>query len=224
MPFTERWPEIVCPNPGGAEDPLGESVLDPAEPWMRVFEPADTRIVIGRHQDPEREVVVSAARSDDVPIHRRVCGGGAVVLAPGMVVVAIRQPPVRNLDANGVFARINAALVPAVQAVAGVEASCRGHGDLVVEEGGVERKILGASLRQTARATTYLGVLLVADAVALMDRYLPMPSRRPDYRGDRGHAAFCTHLGRYGVTAQALVDALERSCGERLERPPSLPS
>ena len=217
MAFTERWPEIVSPNPGGAHDPLGESVLDPEQPWLRVFEPSDVRIVIGRHQDPEREVVVAAAQADGVPIHRRVCGGGTVVLAPGMVVVAIRQPPARELDANCIFARINGALVPAVAQVTGIEPACRGHGDLAMPADGSERKILGASLRQTSRATTYLGVFLVADAVGLMERYLPMPSRQPDYRGDRGHAAFCTHLAAHGASVPALIAALEHYCHERLK-------
>ncbi|MDA3960592.1 MAG: hypothetical protein PF961_07360, partial [Planctomycetota bacterium] len=70
--FTERWPEIVTPQPGGSDDPLGESVLDPVNPWCRVFEPRDVRLVIGRHQDPERELIVAQAQADGVPIHRRV--------------------------------------------------------------------------------------------------------------------------------------------------------
>lgn len=217
MPFTERWPEIVSPNPGGSDDPLGESVLDPELPWLRVFEPRDVRLVVGRHQDPERELLVANAQTDGVPIHRRVCGGGAVVLAPGMAVVAIRLPPAADLDANCWFGRINAALIPAVVEIAGVEPACRGHGDLALTGAdGVERKILGASLRQTSRGVYYLGVLLVADVVALMERYLASPSREPDYRSGRGHGAFCTHLGCHGVAVADLIAALRRRCVERL--------
>lgn len=216
MPFTERWPEIVVPNPGGVDDPLGESVLDHDQSWLRVFEPRDLRLVIGRHQDPERELLVAAAQADGVPIHRRVCGGGAVVLAPGMVVVALRLPRAAEMDANCYFGRINAALIPAVAGVAGVEPSCRGHGDLAVVEDGHERKILGASLRQTSRGVYYLGVLLVADVVAQMERYLAAPSREPEYRAGRGHGAFCTHLGGYGVTVGDLVAAVVAECRQRL--------
>ena len=27
--FVEKWPEVVAQQPGGLDDPLGESVLDP---------------------------------------------------------------------------------------------------------------------------------------------------------------------------------------------------
>ena len=214
--FVEPHPDLVQPSPSGPDDPLGESVLDPEQPWLRVFEPASVRLVLGRSQDPRRELLVEAAQADAVPIHRRICGGGAVVLAPGMAVIALR---LRNsgLATNAWFDLVNAALTPAVAAVAGVTPSTRGHGDLAITgEDGVERKILGASLRQTSRLVVYLGVLLVDDAVPRMERYLAAPSREPDYRAGRGHRAFCDHLGRVGVTVPALITALEAECRARL--------
>lgn len=214
--FSEPRPDLIAPNPGGPVDPLGESVLDPGQPWLRVFAPRDVRLVIGRHQDPARELLVEHARADGVPMHRRVCGGGAVVLAPGMVVVAVRMRPFTT-NPQAYLDLVNTALVPAVQAVAGVAPGVRGHGDLVLTGAdGVTRKILGASLRQTSKLAVYLGVLLVEDAVPLMQRYLAPPSREPDYRAGRGHAAFCDRLGRLGVTVPALSAAVEGECGRRL--------
>jgi lipoate-protein ligase A len=210
--FTEPFPTIVSPQPGGVDDPLGESVLDLEQPWLRVFEPRDVRLVLGRNQDPHRELLVEQAQVDAVPIHRRVAGGGAVVLAPGMVVVAARLAS-DGYGTDCYFDLVNRALRPAVAACAGVEPLCRGHGDLTMPGAdGRPRKILGASLRQTSRLAVYLGVLLVDDVVPLMERYLQAPSRQPDYRQDRGHRDFCTHLGAYGVTATALIAAIERSC------------
>jgi lipoate-protein ligase A len=210
--FSEPRPDLVSPTPGGSDDPLGESVLDPAQPWLRIYQPRDVRLVIGRHQDPERELLIAQAQDDRVPIHRRVSGGGAVVLAPGMVVVALR---LRNtlIGTTCYFELVNSALAPAVTAACGLVPVVRGHGDLAVEdEAGMTRKLLGASLRQTSRLVVYLGVFLVDDAVPLMARYLKPPSREPDYRGGRGHAAFCTHLARHGVAVPALCAALEGSC------------
>ncbi len=214
--FVEPHPDVIAPNPGGADDPLGESVLDPAQPWLRVFEPTDVRLVIGRHQDPHRECLVAHARADGIPIHRRVAGGGAVVLAPGMVVVAIRlQHTQTGVDCY--FGLVNDALRPAVLAASGVEAACRGHGDLTIADGdGARRKVLGASLRQTAKLVVYLGVFLVEAAAPLMDRYLAFPSRQPDYRGSRSHGEFCTALARHGTTTASLLRAVERSCREHL--------
>ncbi len=214
--FIEPRPDVVSANPGGPDDPLGESVLDVEQPWLRVFAPRDLRLVIGRGQDPTKELIIAQARADDVPIHRRVCGGGAVVLAPGMLVVAIR---LRN-DGIGVdrwFRLVNEALIAGVAAAGGGTAVERGHGDLaVIGEEGAPRKIVGASLRQTARLVVYLGAVLVDDAVPSMERYLAAPSRQPDYRSGRGHGAFCDHLGRRGVRLPVLSAALDGACRERL--------
>ena len=206
--FEEPRPDVITPNPGGSHDPLGESVMDLSEPWLRVFEPTAVRLVIGRHQDPSRELVTANALADKVPMHRRVSGGGAVVLAPGMVVVAIR---LRNNEVGTTcyLDRVNAALIPAVLGISGHQLRCRGHGDLVmVDADGTERKVLGASLRQTSRMVVYLGVFLVADAIQLMERYLPPPSREPAYRGGRGHAGFCTHLGAISVQTEELIRSI----------------
>lgn len=222
--FEEPHPDVITANPGGVDDPLGESVLMGGSPWVRCFAPRDARVVIGRHQDPHREVLVANARADGVPIHRRVAGGGAVVLAPGMVVVAVRLKPAA-VAPDQVFALVNGALVPAVEQVLGRAPLVRGHGDLVVDG----RKVLGASLRQTSRYAVYLGVFLVADAVPLMERYLTMPSREPDYRGGRGHGDFCAHLGQWGVTVDRLGQVVEGVCRTRLadhalvEMPPGAP-
>ncbi len=218
--FLEPHPDVVTPQPGGHDDPLGESVLDAAGASLRVFTPREVRIVLGRSQDPAREIDLAAARADGIPIHRRVAGGGCVVLAPGMVVVAVRLAPGAK-DPNAYFAQVNAALVPAIAAVAGLAPSCRGHGDLTLPgEDGHPRKILGTSLRQTAQRVIYLGVLLVENAVPLMERYLTFPSKQPDYRLGRGHRAFCTHLGRHGVTVPALIAALTPALAAIADTPP----
>jgi lipoate-protein ligase A len=216
MMFVEPHPDLISPNPGGSQDPLGESVMDVSQSWIRVFEPNDVRLVIGRHQDPNRELVTANALADQVPMHRRVSGGGAVVLAPGMVVVALRLLN-NEVGTTCYLDRVNSALVPAVAAVCGQQLQCRGHGDLVIgESDGIERKVLGASLRQTSRMVVYLGVFLVSDAIPQMERYLATPSREPTYRGGRGHGAFCTHLGTISVQVNALVDSITSHAERRL--------
>ena len=213
--FIEPQPDLITPNPGGAGDPLGESVLDPKQPWLRIFQPQDIRVVIGRHQDVTRECQVAACQAEGIPMHRRVAGGGTVVLAPGMVVCArLRHTQVGT---TCYFGMMNDAVIPGVAAVADQAPQCRGYGDLTVAgEDGVRLKILGASLRQTSKMVVYMGVMLVADAVPLMERYLTFPSREPDYRGGRGHRAFCTSLDRHGVAIPALIEALAASCELRL--------
>ena len=115
------------------------------------------------------------------------------------------------------FVPTSTALALAVARVIGERPLCRGHGDLALADGEkAPRKILGASLRQTARQVVYLGALLVADRVALMERYLTAPSREPDYRVGRGHGTFCTHLSAYGASVSSLSESLEKYCRKML--------
>jgi lipoate-protein ligase A len=151
-----------------------------------------------------------------VPIHRRISGGGAVVLAPGMVVVAVRMQT-SKLGSDCYFGRIHEALMPAVHALCGQTAMCRGFGDLALANGSAQPlKICGASLRQNSKLAMYLGVLLVEDAVPLMQEFLQAPSREPTYRSGRSHGDFCTHLARFGVKTRDAVAEVERQCRERL--------
>ena len=210
-----RADEQLTTNPGGPEDPLGESVLEPGGPWCRFFEPVDVRVVIGRYQDPEREVDLAAAAADGVPVHRRLTGGGAVVLAPGSLVIALRL----RVGAPGtapVLALVDPVVAAAAAAAGAPPLLSRGLGDLAVGENGVERKVLGSSLRRRGDVAGYLGVLLVDDLVPLMERYLRPPSRRPGYREDRDHRAFCSHLGRHGVAFPDLRSRIETYCFDRL--------
>ena len=212
-PFCERFADIVSPIPDG--DPLGESILVHENNWLRIFEPLDRRIVIGRNQDPTREIHVAAARAAGVPIHRRVTGGGTVILAPGTLVVAIRLRQ-EQVGVDCYFGNINKALVAGLTRCGVDDAACFGHGDLAIEEDGGIKKVLGASLRQSNGAVYYLGVLMVDDQLPSIEELLPMPSKQPDYRDGRGHAAFCTHLGKRGVTVRALSEALSQSIPEHL--------
>lgn len=209
--FVEPHPQWITPNPGGALDPLGESVLDSTQPWLRIFSPTSPCAVVGRGQDPERELQCAQLRADGVPMYRRICGGGAVILSPGMVVVALRLPR-GELFPDAWLNRIGDVLANGLNSGLDIPIQVRGHGDLVVATDDGERKILGASLRLTGTWCIYLGVVLVADAVPLMERYLTHPSREPDYRRGRGHGDFCTHLGRWGATVEQISHHLKHAC------------
>jgi len=215
--FQEPRPDLVQPSPGGPDDPLGESVMDLAQPWLRVFEPRDVRLVIGRHQDPQLELDCAAARQDGVPIHRRVAGGGAVVLAPGMAVVALRMAR-DHLGTTTYLERVNRVLIPALAPLVDCPVVSIGLGDLalVTDPGQPPRKILGASLRQSAGLVVYLACLLIGEHAPLMARYLRPPSRQPSYRGDREHGSFCTGLAAHGADATVVRQVLERACRDGL--------
>ncbi len=208
--FREKFPELITPHKNDSQDRLGESILDHQQPWLRLFEPTEIAVVIGRNQDPRREVLVDVVQAAGIPIYRRVTGGGTVILSPGTLVIALRLKQ-HQVGVECYFADINNALIRGLKDCAVDDAACFGHGDLAIQENGKRLKILGASLRQSRGAVYYLGVLMIDDLVPLMQRYLPMPSKQPDYRTDRSHADFCTHLGQRGLRLTEVQAALEAS-------------
>ena len=212
--YPEPLPEIISPNPGGENDPLGESIMNLSSSWLRVFEPQDVRLVIGRNQNPLQELEVAQAQADGIPIHRRMTGGGAVILAPGMVVVAMRLAR-QNRNASEIFGYINPTWVRTLNRVCGATSHCRGLGDIAIGDvDGIERKILGASLKLTSNFAFYLGAWLVKDNRSLMEQYLKTPSRQPEYRQNRGHRAFCTSLDTLGLSVQDVIETIKHSASE----------
>ena len=159
-----------------------------------VFEPARPAIVMGRSQDVCRVVNAVVADADRVPVHRRRGGGGAVVLGPGMLVIAASGRSVGRFDVHTPFERVQGPIRD-VLAGFGVESRTVGVSDLAIGE----RKILGSSLYQTRQRWSYQGVLLVRPDRRLFDRYLAYPDREPDYRRGRSHGEFTTSLADAGA-------------------------
>jgi len=182
-------------------------------PAVRVVEAREVVVVLSRSRDPGREVFLEKCLSDRVPVVVRPSGGGAVVLAPGVVVASVlRATGPGEQFPEPTFRRFCGAAAEALSAcgVAGVR--MRGVSDLCLGE----RKIAGSSIRSWSKAVLFQISLLVAPDLALFERYLRHPSREPDYRRGRSHREFVTSLREAGfaVTVDEVVSALRA----RLER------
>ncbi len=204
-----RTPETV-------NEDLLELHLREARPMYRIYEPQTVCIVMGAGGNAERDVLVSRAERDGVPILRRRGGGGAVVLSPGQVVLALVSEVAFQFQNLHYFRLINnwfrLALSPL--GIAGIED--RGISDLAL--GG--RKILGTSLYRRRKLLFYQASLLVANDLKLFERYLRFPSRVPDYRCGRAHLEFCTTLRGEGfpVSVPQVMGSLEQVLREQLDR------
>ena len=97
------------------------------------------------------------------------------------------RPELRAVDRahRCVLDIIGAALRPLAADVA-----CRGISDLAVGN----RKFSGNSVRCKQDHLLYHGTLLYNFPLELIERYLAMPARQPDYRNGRGHPAFVANL------------------------------
>jgi lipoate-protein ligase A len=183
---------------------LLEGFLADRTPRLRLYEPRDTAVVLGAAGNPGRDLKLEA---DGVPVLRRRGGGGAVVLTPGQVVLAL-VTEVASPFGNREYARaINAWVVEALAClgVGGLEQ--RGISDLALRG----RKVLGTSIYRSRLVLFYQASLLVSNDVSVFGRYLEHPHAEPDYRQGRGHEAFCTTLRAEGhdVDPRRVIASLE---------------
>ena len=192
--------------------PTGEDVLDVPGDGIasRAWIPDSPILVLGNSQSPDIELNVTNVEADGVPVYQRKGGGGAVLLAPGCVCLAVRFPKRDDWGIHDYFAAGNGMLADAVAAVSGLRAVPRGISDLAVETTDGLRKISGSSLYMPRSSALYLASLLVSARIEDWDRYLKHPSREPDYRGGRPHADFVANVDALapGVTADGVAKSL----------------
>jgi len=183
-------------------------------PRHRVYEPDTTAAVLGAAGKPERDLKLAALAADGVPVLRRRGGGGAVVLTPGQVVLALVAEVASDFGNREYARKINEWVIEAIGSL-GVEGlEQRGITDLALKG----RKVLGTSIYRSRHVLFYQASLLVANDVSVFERYLAHPHAEPDYRRGRDHDAFCTTLRAegYELDPARVIAALEPLMRRRL--------
>jgi lipoate-protein ligase A len=183
-------------------------------PRLRLYEPSCTIAVLGASGKPERDLRLTSLEADGVPVFSRRGGGGAVILAPGQVVLALVTEVASDFG-NREYARaVNAWVVEALAALGVDGLEQRGITDLALRG----RKVLGTSIYRSRRVLFYQASLLVSNDVTLFGRYLAYPRAEPDYRRGRAHDAFCTTLSAegYDLDPRRVIAVLAPVAGRRL--------
>jgi lipoate---protein ligase len=210
-----RYLDLTLPT--AAENlALDEALLEEAEAGdspvetLRLWEPRQPMVVVGRSSLFHVEVRLDACRALGIPALRRPSGGAAIVAGPGCLMYALvlsyrLRPQLRALQQAhrwvlGTLAAALGALVPGVE--------CRGTSDLAI--GG--RKFSGNSARCRRHHLLYHGTLLYDFPLELVERCLAMPPRMPDYRGGRPHEGFVTNLP---LRSETIREALVEACDAR---------
>ncbi|MBX3420317.1 MAG: lipoate--protein ligase family protein [Pirellulaceae bacterium] len=184
---------------------------------LRVWQSAQTCVVVGRSSRVDAEVHRQQAQQSGISILRRPSGGASVVIAPGCLMYSLLldlryRPQLRMLDAlhRFVMSQMLQALIRVCP-----EATFQGTCDLTLHN----RKFSGNSLRLGRDWALYHGTLLLNMDLAVVDRLLRHPPREPDYRTKRPHSQFITNLG---VDGDAVVSALRSQwqADQRLPHPP----
>jgi lipoate-protein ligase A len=203
-----QWLDRSFPTP--AENlACDEALLDLCEAGaahevLRFWESPTHFVVLGYSNKVQTEINVELCQRDRIPILRRCTGGGAVLQGPGclnyalILRIATRSELENITSANCHIMKRNCA---AVSKLVGKRCSVEGYTDLALDG----RKFSGNSQRRKRTHLLFHGTFLLNFDLTLVDRYLRLPSRQPEYRKSRSHSEF---LSRIDASAAELKCAL----------------
>lgn len=161
---------------------------------MLVWQPAETIIVLGQSNTPERSLILKNVEGDAIPVTKRPTGGEAVILTPAMAVITIAREYKEMTGSKQLFTEVNGMILNLLSDLGVKNYGTRGISDITIGE----RKILGSSMRRRENRLVYHAVLNLAEDPSIFERYLRHPSREPDYRRYRTHGKFVTSLRKEG--------------------------
>jgi len=127
-----------------------------------------------------------------VPVLRRASGGGTVLLGPGCLCFSLvlsyeRGPALREITPSYVCI-----LDRVREALAGLLPTIERAGTSDLMAGGL--KFSGNAQQRKRSHLLHHGTLLYDFDLSRFGRYLWMPARQPEYRGQREHEAFLRNL------------------------------
>ena len=191
-----RFLDLTLPSP--IENlALDEALLAEAESGggpevLRVWESNVPFVVLGLGGKIEDDVFVENCGEDDIPILRRSSGGGTVLQGPGSLSYAVvlrieRDPALQDIRRTNdyILQRMRDAILPFE---AGIE--YRGISDLSI----AGLKVSGNAQRRKKQCLLFHGTLLHRFDPSLVERYLRLPPRQPEYRDNRAHTAILRNL------------------------------
>ena len=155
---------------------------------LLIWEAAHPAVVLPRNGAADAWANLDACAVRDIPILRRDSGGGAVVLGPGCLSVALFL----SLDARPALVDVAGSYATLLGAIADTLAipDVTIHStDLALEN----RKFAGHAQRRLRHTLLHHGTILYGFDLGLINTLLPEPPRRPDWRASRRHGEFLTN-------------------------------
>jgi lipoate---protein ligase len=211
--------DLTLPTPA-ANLACDEALLDACEDQaggevLRFWEPRDYFIVVGYSNQVALEVNEAACRREKIGVYRRCSGGGTVLQGPGCLNYSLILKMDGNLSLQNITAanrHIMGRHRDALTVLLGRPVWVHGHTDLALDG----LKFSGNAQRRKRHALIFHGTFLLHFDISLMEKFLPMPSRQPEYRQGRPHGLFLTNLP---ASADSVKSALRQawSAGTKLE-------
>ncbi|MCF7810963.1 hypothetical protein K9N50_08230 [bacterium] len=168
------------------DNDLIEVVKRTRKPALKVYQPMETAVILGRGSNPGKEIDYAVCDIDNTPVYQRSGGGCAVVLDKGNIIVSIVLPTEGFSNNRIYFDKLSQWLIGKLDEIGIKGVYQDGISDLVYNC----KKVGGSSIQRTKDYLYYSTTLLVEPEVHLMERYLPHPPREPEYRNGRSHSEF----------------------------------
>ncbi len=189
---------------------------DPAWEFLRLWESPRPAVVVGRSSRVPQEVNENACCEQQVSIVRRSSGGAAIVAGPGCLMYAVvlsyqLRPELKDIGRahSEVLGRIAKSLQQESPDLG--QLTRAGTSDLVfnsADNPAAARKFSGNSMRARRTHFLYHGTLLYDVDLRLIETYLQVPPRQPEYREGRSHREFVANLP---LSQAALLRAIDRA-------------
>jgi len=159
---------------------------------LRLWEARKYFVVLGHSDQMLSNVNVVACNDCDVPILRRMSGGGTVVQGPGCLnySLILKNDPRLIGNIRDTFQYVLERHRQLVEDLCGLAVRIDGISDLTL--GGL--KVSGNAQYRKARFVLVHGTFLLSFDLRLIEKYLPLPARQPSYRNRRPHLQFITNL------------------------------
>ena len=181
-----------------------ESVRDGGPPTIRLFEWTTPSITIGRFQCLADEIDIQAVKEDDIPITRRITGGGAVLHDAEITYSVVAPQDFFVSDVRKSYGQIVKPLMKAL-AKLGVETRFRPLNDIVLGE----KKISGNAQTRKDGVLLQHGTIIVRLDEEKMRRYLtPDKSKVSDKPFTKSDGKVMSDLADAGLSYQEVHDAI----------------
>jgi lipoate---protein ligase len=176
-----------------------EALLDASEESgrgeiLRFWESERHFVVAGYSNKIRMEVNEKSCSALNIPVLRRISGGGTVLQGPGCLNYALildteaRHPQLKDIVATTCFIMNKHREI--FESLLKKPVRVQGYSDLA--SNGL--KFSGNAQRRKKRFILFHGTFLLGMDLSWIEKTLPLPSRQPDYRLGRKHDVFLTNL------------------------------
>lgn len=160
---------------------------------LRFWEPEEYFVVLGSSNKFRQEVHIDVCKADGIQLLRRHSGGGTVLQGPGclnfsLVLKIDSSGPTRNITET--TKHIMQRHAGALSTLLGEKVEMKGSSDLTIDG----KKISGNAQRRRMKALLFHGTFLLDFNLKLIEKYLKLPPKQPEYREQRNHLDFVRNI------------------------------